>query len=194
MCVIFANLYFKPPGGVSAPWVPGKTKTPRSANLHSARNVVHLIPKMRGTNTAKAPFTNKGEMSYNIQCRSGIGSVVLGGVSPVQACKCCEHLWAFCCIFVFRVDYTTEPLVMQANFARTFRKIQAGRDFLPACCYTSMVLASRRWDCVYRIMLSPSLRTRSPLGIRMLPFRRTMTMMVWREMSSSRMGRPFQGF
>ena len=97
-------------------------------------------------------------------------------------------------IFVFLVDYTTEPLVMQANFARTFRKIQAGRDFLPACCYTSMVLASRRWDCVYRMMLSPSLRTRSPLGIRMLPFRRTMTMMVWREMSSSRMGRPFQGF
>lgn len=172
--------------------MPGKTKTLRSANLHSVRIIFHLTKNGRKQIQQRHPLTNKGGMSYNIPC----------GYGWLPLYKCGFHLCRLAGagtpvsrrIFVFRVDYTTEPLVMQANFARTFRKIQAGRDFLPACCYTSMVLASRRWDCVYRIMLSPSLRTRSPFGIRMLPFRRTMTMMVWREMSSSRMGRPFQGF
>lgn len=147
---------------------------------------------MVGTNTAKALLPTR------VKCRIIFHADTVGCrcIGVVLTCAGLQVLRALVGrrIFVFRVDYTTEPLAMQANFARTFRKVQAGRDFLPACCYTSMVLASRRWDCVYRIMLSPSLRTRSPLGIRMLPFRRTMTMMVWREMSSSRMGRPFQGF
>lgn len=178
--------------GAFAPGVPGKTKTLRSANLHSVRIIFHLTKNGRKQIQQRHPLTNKGEMSYNIPC----------GYGWMPLYRCGFHLCRLAGaptpvsrrIFVFRVDYTTEFLVMQATFPELLEKYRLEGIFLPACFYTSMVLASRRWDCVYRMMLSPSLRTRSPLGIRTFPFRRTMTMMVWREMSSSRMGRPFQGF
>ena len=40
--------------------------------------------------TIKPPFTNEGEISYNISCGRGRLDRCVGGFSPVQACGCCN--------------------------------------------------------------------------------------------------------
>lgn len=96
----------------------------------------------------------------------------------MQALQVLEHLVEPAAFLYFMSIIPWNGCQCKPTLSELLEKHRLEGIFLPACCYTSMVLASRRWDCVYRMMLSPSLRTRSPLGIRTLPFRRTMTMMV----------------
>ena len=63
--------HFTSPGGFR-PRGPGKNKN--TAQSKPAQYGKHIPPykKWQETNTAKAPFTNKGEMSYNIPCGYGL--------------------------------------------------------------------------------------------------------------------------
>lgn len=95
-------------------------KTKNTAQSKPAQCEKHSPPNTKNERNkySKGTLANKSEIPYNIPC--GCGWMPL-------------YRWVFTCaglqvlralvgrrIFVFRVDYNTEFLAMQANFTRTF--------------------------------------------------------------------------